>query len=387
MENFLFRRPCPLCGAEQGWLIRPLRYALFDDLGLSGISPLVACSSCGFVFNDLSEGSEALAAYYSGNDHYSVSTTAGSGGSTPIECARYERWLERLDEWLDPTQTILDVGCGKAGLLLYLRDRGYRSLFGLEASNACRDVVGNIAGLSVVERIEQLPEAPAVVVISHVLEHLYDPLSFLREIVSASDPDAIFYIEVPNTAVLLDAVIPWSWLYFEHINHFDRSHLLAMIQKAGLAPMAIDTWSFQPSEGSEMDCLYVLCQRGENVENNIPDTGLAMYLANGLPIQPVSEAQIAEILSTNRDFLLWGLSQYAMLILGMHPEILERLKGLFDASSAKVGRKVCGIEVLNAKSLLQCLADQFLLLPQSTYTESMIESLKKISKNCQYFVV
>ena len=352
MEKFLFHRPCPLCGTAQGWLIRPLRYALFDDLGLSGVSPLVACSSCGFVFNDLSEGSEALAAYYRGNDHYSVSTTAGSGGSTPVECARYERLLERLDEWLDPTQTILDVGCGKAGLLLYLRDRGYSSLFGLEASNACRDFVGSIAGLSVVERIEQLPEAPSVVVVSHVLEHLYDPLSFLREIVSASDPDAIFYIEVPNTAVLLDAVIPWSWFYFEHINHFDRSHFLAMIQKAGLAPMAVDTWSFQPGEGSEMDCLYVLCQREENVENNISDSGLAMYLANGLPVQPVSGDQIAEILSTNRDLLLWGLSQYAMLILGMHPEILERLKGLFDVSSAKIGRKIRGIEIRSSANLI-----------------------------------
>jgi hypothetical protein len=150
--------------------------------------------------------------------------------------------------------------------------------------------------------------------------------------------------------------------------------------------MAVDTWSFQPGEGSEMDCLYVLCQREENVENNISDSGLAMYLANGLPVQPVSGDQIAEILSTNRDLLLWGLSQYAMLILGMHPEILERLKGLFDVSSAKIGRKIRGIEIRSSANLIN-FNEKFILIPKSIYTADMICQLMKYDYNNNSYLV
>lgn len=387
MEKFFPQRACPLCGHRHSWLIRPLRYALFDDLGFSGNSPLIVCSSCGFVFNDLSEGPNVLAAYYSSHDHYLISTTAGSGGSTPVERARYDRLLQRLDQWLDPTRTILDVGCGKAGFLLHLRERGYDSLLGLEASTACRNLVVNEIGLSVVERIEQLPKTPSVVVISHVLEHLYDPLGFLREVVLSSAPDAVFYLEVPNSASLPDAAVPWSWLHFEHINHFDQQHLLAMARLAGLSPIMDGTWSFQPGEGNETDCLYVLCRKGASHEEETKDLKLAISLNNGLSEQPVPENKIKLILSTKRSLILWGLSQYAMLILGMHPEITDRLEGILDASSAKINRKVCGLTVINPDMLREYQPNLFFLLPQSAYTDAMIVSLTTTGNSFPYLVV
>lgn len=386
MEKFLPQRACPLCGQRRGWLIRPLRYALFDDLGFSGNSPLVACSFCGFVFNDLKEGPSVLAAYYSGHDHYLVSTTAGSGGSTLMEQARYNRLLQQLDQWLDPTQTILDVGCGKAGFLLYLRERGYSSLLGLEASAACRNLVANETGLSVVERIEQLPKAPSVVVISHVLEHLYDPLSFLRELVLFADPDAVFYLEVPNSSALLDAAVPWSWLYFEHVNHPDRLHLLAIVRLAGLVPIMDSMWSFQPGDGNETDCLYVVCRKGASCMEETRDFTLADRLDGGLSSKPVPEFKIEAILLSEHNLVLWGLSQYAMLVLGMHPEIMDRLEGILDASPAKIGRRIQNIVVQNSM-IISNVRQNLILLPKSNYTENMIDQLTDLSYNSPYLII
>lgn len=387
MEKWLPQRACPLCGKRHSWLIRPLRYALFDDLGFSGNSPLVSCSFCGFVFNDLSEGPSVLAAYYSGHDHYLVSTTAGSGGSTPMEQARYDRLLQKLDQWLDPTQTILDVGCGKAGLLLHLQAHGYGNLLGLEASASCRNFVASKTNLSVVEHIGQLTETPSVVVISHVLEHLYDPLSFLCELVLRAAPDAIFYLEVPNSPALPDAAVPWSGLYFEHINHFDGPHLLTMARLAGLVPIMDSTWSFQPGEGNETDCLYVLCHKGTSCKEEIRDFTLADYLDNGLSSKPISEVKIETILSSKLDLILWGLSQYAMLVLGMHTEILDRLKFILDVSPAKINRQLNGITVISPDMIKGHSLNPFFLLPQSAYTGRMIASLMVAEKPCPYLVV
>lgn len=135
-------RPCPMCGCIQSRLIRRLRYALFDDLGCSGESDLIACVSCGFVFNDLKAGDVKLGEYYRQNDHCLNSATAGSGGDSPTEKARYRRQITLMSPFLKLDSAVLDVGCGMGGLLRSLKREGYGKLYGVEASNACRGISG-----------------------------------------------------------------------------------------------------------------------------------------------------------------------------------------------------------------------------------------------------
>jgi len=375
-------RHCPVCGSGRGEVLRRLDYILFDDLDISGHFRLVACAACGFVFNELTDSGKALAAYYRDNEHYLFSNTGGTGGSGPREAARYRRLEQRLRERITPDSAILDVGCGKGGWLRYLASRGYRALMGLEASAACRRDIQASLGVPVAERIQELPldqGRPAVVVLSHVLEHVPYPAQFLGELVDASAADALFCLEVPNTPGLLQGETPWRDFYFEHINHFDAHHLRTVARLAGIEPIGMELWPFLPGEGDSAACVFLLCRRTcSDPSPLVMDSSLREALVARLPLRPLSIEQEERILRDNRALAMWGVSQYAQLILGMHPRILERVAALFDASPAKIGRRVAGIEIQPPAAIAEQPQPPLLLLPHSDYTPWMVEQLERM---------
>lgn len=373
------QRPCPLCNGEHNSLIRPLRFALFDDIGSSGESPLVSCLNCGFVYNDFNAGPYLLQKYYRINDHYLNSTTSGTGGDSPIEQSRYQRLQQLLAPSLRHDCSIVDIGCGKAGFLKHLSTQGYRNLHGIEASDSCRDHIQATSSIAVYAKIAELQSGlqPDCVVLSHVLEHIYNPYEFLEEIVNTASPGALIYIEVPNTTALLNSAYPWLGFYFEHINHFDINHLLMMTRKAGLQIITQSTWSFSPEGENPQECCYVLCSKsavGSAIKPN-RDNRLAESINTDLSSGPLSPSQLAKIEESNHPLALWGISQYAMLIMGMYPAILNRSIALFDASPAKIGRRIQNIVINHPENLVALTTDCKLLLPHSGYTAAMIDAM------------
>lgn len=371
-------RHCPLCGGATTGLIRPLRYALFDDLGVSGDSPLVACRRCGMTYNDVCGGREALQRYYAGNAHYLAAATAGSGGSSPAEHARYRRLLDRVQDDLTPDTAILDVGCGKGGLLTYLEQHGYRRLSGIEPSQACREAAHDAA--TIVADIADLPGdlRPGLVVVSHVLEHLHDPATLLRALVQIAADDAVFYIETPNADMLADHPFPWPELYFEHINHFDAGLLAALAGVSGLGVVAGGEISFLPGNGDSRECIYFLCRRRPEADTHAPSavvSDIADRLDTALPTEPPGGHATAGLAAHDGNIALWGVSQYAMLWLGSHPEITTRLGALYDASMAKQGRSIAGILIQDPSHIASLDATDLLVLPRSAYTTTMVSQL------------
>jgi len=383
-------RRCPLCGDAEADLIRPLRYALFDDLGVSGASPLVSCRGCGMVYNDVCGGREALNRYYAGNAHYLAAATAGTGGSSREELSRYRRLLDRVRGELTPDCTILDVGCGKGGLLAYLAQHGYRELWGIEPSQACRDAAGGAA--TIVADPRELPAGlrPDLIVASHVLEHLHDPADALHELAQIAADDAIFYVETPNADILADIPSPWSELYFEHINHFDGDLLAALVRTVGLTVVAQGEHSFLPAAGDPAECLYLLCLNRRPTDANSPSrvvSDLGDRLASALPPAPLADDEAAALACRPGGLALWGVSQYAMLILGCHPEITARIVALHDASAAKQGRSVAGVPIDDPSRIAHLTAADLLLLPRSPYTDAMVAQLPALGFRGPYRIL
>ena len=387
MQASDFDRSCPICSARQTTLLRLLRYALFDDLPLSGLTSIVVCMECGMVFNQLDGGANALNAYYQSNHHALISSTPGSGGLTEVELQRYQRLFKRLRLEQEQAKLIMDFGCGKGGWLEWLKHIGFSQLIGIEKSAACRESIQNCVLINVYAEVADLPENtwPQIVLLSHVLEHLYDPLTELRKLVDKSEKNAYFFIEVPNLPGMLDCDNPWSWLFFEHINHFDESSLCNLVRRAGLEVTQLGYWSFDPETGQEQECLYLVCRRATTEyrsEQKASDSALWSGRLNAMLTQrPLPDSLMAS-LDLKRPLALWGCSQYTMLVLGMHEEIRLNLRCLFDASSAKIGRRIAGIEIEHPMNLRNLTNDHLLLLPHSIYLDAM---RKKLSDSGLYF--
>jgi SAM-dependent methyltransferase len=74
-----------------------------------------------------------------------------------------------------------------------------------------------------------------VILFSHVLEHLSDPISALRRAREALANDGRIVLEVP--CAIAPNLLPPGWFTFEHLSYFSETSLVAMLAAAGLEPL------------------------------------------------------------------------------------------------------------------------------------------------------
>jgi SAM-dependent methyltransferase len=187
---------CPLCGAGGSW-----PFARVQDLGAELRYRLCGC---GLVYLAARYAAADLARFYA--EEYRVLYTGSAEPTEPDQAkqrARAAHLAAFLGERVDPVRSHLDVGCSTGALLRAVRERwpGAR-VAGVELSDAHRAFCA-AHGLAVHPSLEALAASGAgrfqVVSLSHVLEHLPDPVGELRRLRDeVLEPDGRLLLEVPN---------------------------------------------------------------------------------------------------------------------------------------------------------------------------------------------
>lgn len=151
-----------------------------------------------------------------------------------------ETLLDIINVSVQPNSTILDIGCGAGTLLQKLSTLGYKTI-GVERDTRSLSLDGK--NITVLEgSAENLPAqiSPSScdgIVISHVLEHLTDPIAALRSAAKLLKPSGLLFCEVPNNESLIAKQSGLSWEHLDiprHINFFNEQSLKVVAQKAGL---------------------------------------------------------------------------------------------------------------------------------------------------------
>ena len=142
--------------------------------------------------------------------------------------------------------SVLDVGCGGGDLVAYLHSRGVH-VTGLEMNPASVEAA-QAARLPVLhESLQQHHEvvginAYDVLIFSHVLEHLEDPMRELRLARQVVRESGYVHIALPNgdAAGLLAEREAWLALcYPEHLWHFSLRHVDRMLDSAGFRVVSV----------------------------------------------------------------------------------------------------------------------------------------------------
>lgn len=162
---------------------------------------------------------------------------------------------------LNAESRILDYGCGIGATLIPFKEAGH-SVLGLDYGDEYLDY-GRSLGIALeqggLERLED-QEPFDLIILSHVLEHVVQPIQFLKNLTSHLAPGGIIYIEVPGVQWVHGA---WNHdlllqLQNAHVWYFTAHTLRALLSHAGLS--AID----------EYGSIAVIAKKSE-IEPMVPD--------------------------------------------------------------------------------------------------------------------
>ncbi len=156
---------------------------------------LYACNDCGFVFRYPIFSKEAYDELYrSGN-----ATTWDEENRVDQELVRSA--LRRLLK----SGSVLDIGCGSGNLLMPLEDGFVKC--GIEINSGAAQIAQSRGIAIIAQDLEQaatLPRLFDAVVACDVIEHVADPLEFMRTLLSKAENGGLVIISTANA----DA---WSW--------------------------------------------------------------------------------------------------------------------------------------------------------------------------------
>lgn len=214
------------------------------------------------------------------------------------------RFVERALRESQENGLVLDVGCGGGLFLRMLAERGTANVVGLDFSLDAAGVAWRKNGVPAVcaslGRAPFAPESCAAVTMFHVLEHLYDPASYLDAAHKLLRPDGRLIVQVPNAAC-------WQFLLFsERWNGVDVPRHLFNFRETDLE-LLLDSCGFE-----------ILRRKHFSMRDN--PAGLATTLAPKL--DPMAR-RIRRVPETPNQRLFKDLAYFALLLGSIPFTLLE----------------------------------------------------------------
>ena len=253
---------CPLCGSVESEEV-----FVGDRYGM-GIRTVI-CPKCKFIYTNPQPTSAEMIKFYS-NDYrryYFSAEDPYLEGFAKSKIAltanrRAEEIFKKVSEYCTNNPIVLDIGCGEGALLESFR-RAYpeAQLYGCEpdikysqyAAERSKSIVIN-GGLDDFIKKEKGRKFD-IVTISHVLEHMLDPIAALRAIKNILATDGILYIEVPN--MISEKSHGISMFHIAHLVHFIPGSLLFALNISGLSPVKL----YLDPHDVEDYAMSVICKR------------------------------------------------------------------------------------------------------------------------------
>jgi SAM-dependent methyltransferase len=219
---------CYLCGSARSETV-PGRVRDRPEI------PILRCADCGLVF--LGSRDHIHDEYYESD--YTLANHGQQEWRESLNCTKRddERRFRELEPYLR-NRRYLDIGCGAGGTLLLARGTASK-VFGVEPQLRWRDCLKG-EGVLVVAAIDDVADrSQDIVSLFHVLEHVADPIPFLRVIQSKVADGGRIVIEVPSADdVLLTLYRSKAFSEFTywspHLFLYTAKTLGALLERAGI---------------------------------------------------------------------------------------------------------------------------------------------------------
>jgi SAM-dependent methyltransferase len=184
-------------------------------------------------------------AYYRNDYALAREELATAGQRAAYIAAERRRW-SRLPEqlslvadllrFIQPPATLLDVGCDHAFFLDEARRHGF-AVVGVEPSDRARAAAQAI-GVPMHSSLDAITQQVRGITVWHVLEHVADPMAFLRSLHAKLEAGGVIAVRVPDFTCLPRRALGARWPWFQprnHLLHFSATALRRALEGTGFA--------------------------------------------------------------------------------------------------------------------------------------------------------
>jgi len=226
---------CPICDSQEYEVAYKREYRVFLENNLL-IWPAqqVICRNCGMIFTNPQPTDETLEWFYETNMRYG-------------ETSKYfrELQLEFISRNIsEDCETIFDIGASDGTFLNIAKRKGY-VVYGIEPSEETVQEAMDKYGIKLIkgflneELLSSFNEKFDIVTALHILEHIQNPIGFLKLAIKITNPCKYVYIEVP------DASRPFAnniadFFSNQHLMHFTEGSMRNIADILGLRFLTIE---------------------------------------------------------------------------------------------------------------------------------------------------
>src|SRR4028118_2050356 len=234
--------PCNLCGSND--------YTVRFEQGVAQVNQIVKCKGCGLMYANprTREVDNVLIESY--DPEFVLSAIVNQDSQRlekeALQVKDYEKTRAFLHKHYPEKGKLIEVGSGFGYLLNFFKQDGW-NVVGVEPNlGLCRYAESEL-GIetipTILEKAELEDRSADALLMMHVIEHVSDPYSTLKEVYRILKPGGIFVMETPRYDTLMFKLLgkrERSLSCDGHIYFFTTSTLEKLATKAGLTVLKTD---------------------------------------------------------------------------------------------------------------------------------------------------
>jgi 2-polyprenyl-3-methyl-5-hydroxy-6-metoxy-1,4-benzoquinol methylase len=352
------RRACCACGSHDSIVCHRQRFVVPDGYPLPADYDILTCRRCGCVYADPPATQEDYDRFYRDWSKYDDQNTATGSGVSSYDKARLAVTARDVARAL-PSKgaAILDAGCATGGLLAAMREEGFTNVAGLDPSprcvEACRERGFPAYRGTISSAPANLPKFDCIL-LSHVLEHVFDIPEFFAAVQRLLVPGAHLYLETPDASSYAKYVSsPFQEFNTEHINHFSARGLKNATRRFGFSPVLVEQKLLRISADVYYPAVFgifrdlgVAAQPSDFIRDPDLPEAIDTYIQNSTTMMDQIGAHLASMLRGHASIILWGAGQLAMKLLSLPCLEAMPIRAVIDSNPVLRGKTLRGSPIV-----------------------------------------